>query len=81
MTPQQLLTKIEKVKPQKIGKEPVVVLPLADWRKIEAMLEDYEMSRSLDYRRSIEESRAQAKLDKLHEFDLKTGAFKKTRKR
>lgn len=58
-----------------------MVLPLADWRKIEAMLEDYEMSRSSSYRRSIQESRVQAKLGKSYELNLKTGAFKKTRKK
>ncbi|MBI2591235.1 MAG: hypothetical protein HYW34_00985 [Candidatus Brennerbacteria bacterium] len=77
MTVQQLL---EKTKSQKIGKTPVIVLPLKDWRKIEMVLEEYQTSHSLNYLQSIKESRKQIALGKLYEFNLKTGAFKKSAK-
>ena len=71
---------LQKIKPQKIGKLPVVILPLAQWQKVEAILEDYEMMRSLPYRKSIAEARRQIRQGKIHRLDLKTGKFKKVRK-
>ena len=61
----------------KIGKLPVVIVPLDQWREVEAKLEDYEMMRSEKFRKSITESRNQARQGKLHRLDLKTGKFKK----
>ena len=58
----------------------LVVLPLAEWRKVEAILEDYEMLRSLEYRKSIAESRKQIKQGKVRRLNLKTGAFEKVQK-
>ncbi len=50
------------VKITKIGKAPVVLLPLTQWKKIEDMLEDYEMMRSENFRRSIAKARKEKKL-------------------
>ena len=61
----------------KIGKLPVVIVPLDQWREVEAKLEDYEMMRSEKFRKSIAASRNQARQGKLHRLDLKTGNFKK----
>jgi hypothetical protein len=47
---------------------------------VEAILEDYEMLRSLEYRKSIAESRKQIKQGKLRRLNLKTGAFEKVHK-
>jgi PHD/YefM family antitoxin component YafN of YafNO toxin-antitoxin module len=71
---------LAKIKHQKIGKLPLVILPLAQWQKVEAMLEDYEMLRSLEYRKSIAESRKQIKQGKVRRLNLKTGAFEKVHK-
>ncbi len=73
-------TILEKTKIQKIGKMPVVVLPLDIWRQLEDILEEYQMSYSPAYIKSIEESRKQIKSGKLYELDIKTGKFKKIRK-
>ena len=59
---------------------PLVILPLAEWRKVEAILEDYEMMRSTRYSETIVESRAQIKQGKIHRLNLKTGKFEKVRK-
>jgi PHD/YefM family antitoxin component YafN of YafNO toxin-antitoxin module len=74
------LTILEKIKSQKIGKVPVVILPLKDWQEIELMIEEYQMENSENYFSSIKEARAQIKQGRLYEFDLKTGKFK-TKKR
>lgn len=71
---------LRKIKHQQIGKVPLVILPLAEWQKVEAILEDYEMMRSTRYQESIVESRAQIKQGKIHRFNLKTGKFEKVRK-
>ena len=73
-------TTLEEIKYQKIGKVPVVILPLAQWKEVEVILEDYEMMRSLQYRKSIAEARRQIKQGKIHSLDLKTGKFKKVQK-
>jgi len=59
MTAQQLL---EKGKTQKIGKEPVVVVPLKDWRNIEARLEEFEMTTSPSFKKKISKARSETKL-------------------
>ena len=69
------------IKHLQIGKMPVVILPLAQWREVEAIIEDFEMIRSLKFRKSIEESRKQIKKGRTYQFDLKTGKFRKARKR
>jgi len=61
----------------KIGKLPVVIVPLDQWREMEAKLEDYEMLRSKKYRLSIAEARRQVKQGKLARLNLRTGKFKK----
>jgi len=68
---------MNEIKHQRLGKEPLVILTLAQWREIEAIIEDYEMMRSLKYRKSIAESRRQIKEGKVHRLDLKTGKFKR----
>lgn len=68
---------LKKLERGKIGKLPVVIVPLDQWREVEAKLEDYEMMRSERFRKSITESRNQARQGKLHRLDLKTGRFKK----
>ena len=73
-------TTLEEIKYQKIGKVPVVILPLAQWKEVEAIIEDYEMMRSHEYRKSIAEARKQIKQGKIHRLDLKTGKFKKVQK-
>ena len=42
MTTHQLIQKIKKTRVQKIGKAPVVILPLKVWQEIESSLEDLE---------------------------------------
>ena len=59
MTTQQLL---EKAKIQKIGKMPVVILPLGIWRDIENLLEDSEMRSSKTFPKKITRARAEKKL-------------------
>lgn len=59
MTIAQLLNKTTE---QKLGKNPVVVLPLKAWQKIENLLEDAEMTRSKNLVKKIARSRTQKKL-------------------
>ena len=59
MTTQQLL---EKAKIQKIGKMPVVILPLRTWRDIENILEDSEMRSSKTFPKKITKARAEKNL-------------------
>lgn len=59
MTSQQLL---EKVKTRKIGKEPVVILPLDLY---EALKEEIEMLTSKSFARKIEKARTEIKKGKL----------------
>ena len=75
MSPTQLL---EKATNQKIGKTPVVVLLLKDWKKIEEILENHEMIASRNYKKNIALARKEIKDGKLHKFDLKNGKFIKT---
>ncbi len=71
---------LEKIKHQQIGKLPVVIVPLAQWREMEAIIEEYEMMRSLKYRKSIAASRKQIKQGKTYHLNLRTGKFKKVQK-
>ena len=71
---------LKKIKRQQIGKLPVVILPLDQWKAVEAIIEEYEMMRSQHYRKSIAESRKQIQRGKAFRLDLKTGRFKKVQK-
>ena len=71
---------LKKIRRQNIGKLPVVILPLAQWQEVEAILEDYEMMCSQKYRESIAEARRQIQEGKIHSLDLKTGKLKKVQK-
>lgn len=61
----------------KIGKIPVVVLPLKNWIEIEEQIEDVEMFNSIKYKSSILEARKDIISKKLFELDMKSGKFKK----
>ncbi|MBI3261376.1 hypothetical protein HYZ64_03345 [Candidatus Berkelbacteria bacterium] len=58
MTAQQLLDRMSKVKEFKVGKTPVVVLPLDDY---DAIRESVEMYESKTYRKEIAKSREEVK--------------------
>ena len=73
-------TELRNVKHEQIGKLPVVILPLAQWKEVEAILEEHEMMSSSSYRKSIEESRQQIKQGRAYRLDFKTGKFRKIRK-
>ncbi len=70
---------LEKTASAMIGKTPVVVLPLKEWGKVEAILEEYEMSVSKGYHASVQAAREEARRGKLHEFILTTRKFKKAK--
>ena len=74
------LTDLKNITHEQLGKLPVVILPLAQWKEVEAILEEYEMMSSSSYRNSITESRRQIKQGKGYRLDLKTGKFRKVRK-
>jgi hypothetical protein len=57
--------------------EPVVILPLQSWKKVEEMMEEFEMSQSLKFKRSIKSSRNEIKKGLAYGFNVKTGAFSK----
>ncbi|OFW33949.1 MAG: hypothetical protein A3J28_05680 [Acidobacteria bacterium RIFCSPLOWO2_12_FULL_60_22] len=71
---------LQKIKRQQIGKLPVVILPLAQWQEVEAILEEYEMMRSLKFRKSVAEARKQIRQGKLCRLDPETGKFRKVQK-
>lgn len=52
----------------KIGKEPVVVLPIKKWREIENALEDMEMYTSEKFRKDIEKARKEKKVISLEKL-------------
>lgn len=56
-----ILTLLSKTKTQKIGKEPVVVLPLSVWEKIAEYLEDAEMAKSQSLKKKIFKARSEKK--------------------
>lgn len=60
--------------------EPVVLVPLKDWAKIEELLEDAEMGQSVAYAQSIKKSRDEIKKGNIYALDLKTGKFNKSGK-
>lgn len=66
-------TLIEKVKPQKIGKAPVVVLPFKLWQEIENRLEELEMAASLSFRKKIAKARSEKKLYSAREIKKALG--------
>ena len=72
-----LLKKLDKIYPRQLGKKSVVILPLKEWQAAETLLEEYQMSLSASYRRSIQESRNQIKVGRIHAFDIDSGRFKK----
>jgi hypothetical protein len=45
----------------KIGKNPVVIIPLDQWPFVERALEDYEMYNSKSFKKQIAKSRASKK--------------------
>lgn len=53
---------LEKIKPQKIGKTPVIILPLKTWQKIEDRFEELEMINSESLRKKITKARSEKKL-------------------
>ena len=59
MTPSKLL---EQSREQRIGKKPVVVLPLAVWRELENRLEDLIMLESKKLKSKIAKARSEKKL-------------------
>ncbi|MBI4993184.1 MAG: hypothetical protein HZC26_03565 [Candidatus Magasanikbacteria bacterium] len=62
MTTAQINTILNKViKTQKIGKMPVVVLPLPVWEEIQNRLEDMEMTQSDSFRKKIAKARSEKK--------------------
>jgi hypothetical protein len=46
---------------QKIGKEPVVILPMRDWERIQRQLEDFAMSTSPSFTKKLTIARASKK--------------------
>jgi len=52
----------------KIGRVPVVVLPMKEWKMIEESLEDLEMYKSKALRKSIAKARSEVKNGKV--FDI-----------
>ena len=61
-----LIEKLNKIKPQKIGKEPVVILSLEDFEK---MREDLEMHESKILPAKISKARKEADEGKILTFD------------
>jgi len=57
-----LSTLLSKTKIQKIGKAPVVVLPLNTWEKIWEYIENLEMMQSRSLRKKIAKARSEKKI-------------------
>ncbi len=55
-------TLLSKTKTQKIGKEPVVILPLAIWKKIAEYLEDAEIAQSRFLKKKVSKARSEKKI-------------------
>ena len=53
---------LEQGKQQKIGKKPVVVLPLKIWKEIEDRLEDSQAKESKNFLKRIAKARLETKL-------------------
>ena len=77
MTSQQLLGKIRNTEVQKIGKTPVVIVPIKIWEEIGDRLEDLEMEQSASFKKKITRARSEKTL---YLFNPRTGIFKKSRK-
>lgn len=73
MSPTQLIEKLKAVQPEKIGKNPVVVLPLKIWREIEDRLEDFEMMNSDVFRKRIMKARKEKKFYPFAEVKKRLG--------
>lgn len=58
----QVTEKIHNIRPQRLGKNPVVVLPLEFWEKIEDKLEYLEMMESQALAKKIARVRKEKKL-------------------
>ncbi len=54
-------TVLANIQYQKIGKEPVVIVPLKQWEDLEDRLEDFEMSSSVFFRKKIAKARGEKK--------------------
>ncbi|MEK7192367.1 MAG: hypothetical protein AAB646_02545 [Patescibacteria group bacterium] len=52
---------LEQSKVQKIGKKPVVVLPLSIWKEIEDRLEDVQANESKSFKKKIAKARMEKK--------------------
>lgn len=72
---------IDKIKPQKIGKTPVVVLSLEKWHEIEDALEEYTLMTSPSYLKSVQKAREDLKRGRVYEFNAKTGKFRSLRRK
>lgn len=59
------MKKLETYSPTKIGKEPVVVVPMVLWQQIQDCLEDIQISASKKLARDIKKSRLQIKQGKI----------------
>ena len=73
MTHQQLIEKIKVPNVQKIGKLPVVVLPLKTWEALENYLEDLEIKSSSFLRKKIAKARREKMLYSVTEVKRMTG--------
>ena len=62
MTARQLVQQVKRMEIKKMGKNPVVVLPLKVWQEIEDYLEDWEMGQSKQLASKIKKARFQKKL-------------------
>jgi len=54
-------TILTQIQHQKIGKEPVVIIPLKQWEDLEDRLEDFEMQTSMPFRKKIAKARSEKK--------------------
>lgn len=55
-------TILTQIQHQKIGKEPVVIIPLKQWEDLEDRLEDFEMQSSSSFQKKIVKARTEKKL-------------------
>ena len=77
MTSHDIKTIDKKIEKTRFRGEPVVVVSLEDWKKIEDLMEDEEARNSALFQKSIKESRKEIKLGNVFTFNPKTGRFKK----
>ncbi|GIW65431.1 MAG: hypothetical protein KatS3mg096_182 [Candidatus Parcubacteria bacterium] len=57
-----MVTKTSSKKSEKLFRKPFVILTLNYWKKIENILEDFEMLTSSSYRKKIQKARSERKL-------------------